>query len=55
MLGPLMFLCHINDPPDTVKSQVRLFADDCLLYTQIKSISDNLDIDIDIEILFFVE
>lgn len=34
VLGPLMFLCHINDLPDTVKSQVRLFADDCLLYRQ---------------------
>ena len=22
VLGPLMFLCHFNDLPDTVKSQV---------------------------------
>ena len=28
----IVFLCHINDLPDTVKSSVRLFADDCLLY-----------------------
>ena len=27
VFGPLMFLCHINDLPDCVKSQVRLFAD----------------------------
>ena len=41
VFGPLMFLCHINDLPDTVKSQVRLFADDCLLYRQIKSQTDH--------------
>ena len=40
VLGPLLFLCHINDLPDAVKSQVRLFADDCLLYHEVKSQSD---------------
>ena len=42
VLGPLMFLCHINDLPDCVKSQVRLFADDCLIYRQIKTQKDHL-------------
>ena len=42
VLGPLMFLCHINDLPDVVRSQVRLFADDCLLYRQIKSNEDHV-------------
>jgi hypothetical protein len=28
VLGPIMFLCHINDLPDCVNSSVRLFADD---------------------------
>ena len=32
VLGPLTFLCHTNDLPDVVRSQVRLFADGCLLY-----------------------
>jgi hypothetical protein len=28
VLGLLLFLCHINDLPECVKSQVRLFTDD---------------------------
>lgn len=42
VLGPLLFLCHINDLPECVKSQVRLFADDCLLYRQIKNREDHI-------------
>ena len=41
VLGPILFLCHINDLPDSVKSTVRLFADDCLLYRSIKSRADH--------------
>ena len=36
-----MFLCHINDLSDSVQSQVRLFAEDCLSYRPIKSPKDH--------------
>ncbi len=41
VLGPILFLCHINDLPDMVNSSVRLFADDCLLYREIKNNNDH--------------
>ena len=44
VLGPLLFLCLTNDLPNCVKSKVRLFADDCLLYTSIKTIQDQIQL-----------
>ena len=32
VLGPVLFLIFINDLPDNIRSSVRLFADDCVLY-----------------------
>ena len=51
VLGPLLFLCHINDLPSRVKSQVRLFADDCLLYRKIRSLKDQLQLQEDLKAL----
>jgi len=51
VLGPLAFLCHINDLLDCVKSTVRLFADDCLLYRRIRSRQDHLKLQEDLRAL----
>ena len=48
VLGPLLFLCHLNDLPDVVSSQVRLFADDCLVYREINSIHDQIKLQEDL-------
>ena len=41
VIGPILFLIHINDLPDRVRySTIRLFADDCIIYRPIKSIED---------------
>ncbi len=40
VLGPLMFLLFINDIVDNVSSEIRLFADDCVLYQEVKSPED---------------
>ena len=51
--GPPLFLCYINDLPNlvTVKSKIRIYADDTLLYNKIHNISDCFQLQSDISIL----
>ena len=51
VLGPLLFLIYINDLPDNLHSTVRLFADDCVLYKNIKSSQDAHALQKDLETL----
>ena len=32
VLGPLLFLCYVNDIPSCVSSNIRLYADNILIY-----------------------
>ena len=40
VLGPVMFLIFIDDLPDNIKSPDYPFADDCVLYRNINSLTD---------------
>ena len=40
ILGPCIFLAYINDLPNSVKSKVRLFADDTIVYFAVKTSTD---------------
>ena len=51
VLGPLLFLCYINDLPLHVDSHIRLFADDCLLYQTIRNHGDHLLLQKDLDAL----
>ena len=49
VLGPLLFLAHINDLPTTIQSQCRLFTGDCLPYRPIHSLQDQLILQEDLQ------
>ena len=53
VMGPLLFLLYINNLPSVLdpSTSCRLFADDCLIYRSIKSLSDQVTLQRDLEAL----
>ena len=41
VLGPLFFLLYVNDLPDWIKTNIRIFADDTKIWTRITSVKDS--------------
>ena len=42
VLGPVLFLIYINDITNNITSNIRLFADDCTIYRQIRTKEDQV-------------
>ena len=49
VLGPLLFSLYINDISSDIESEIRLFADDCVCYREIKDEEDTLKLQRDID------
>ena len=52
ILGPLLFLLYVNDIGTHLKSQIRLFADDCTIFREIASREDCEVLQLDIHKLY---
>ena len=51
VLGPCLFLLYINDMPDSIKNNIRLFADDTIMYLTISFQDDCHALQSDLTIL----
>ena len=52
VISPLLFLIYINDLVQNLTVSHRLFADDCVVYHEIKSIEDNIILQNNLNLIF---
>ena len=49
VLGPLLFSLYIKETSADIESEIRLFADDCVRYLEIKEIEHSVKLQKDID------
>ena len=52
VIGPVLFLLYINDITDSINSNIRLFADDSIIYREIQTPKDHDILQTDLNKLF---
>ena len=48
VLGPMFFVCYINDMPDVTDSPIHMFADDTKIFRQMTAQSDQVTLQTDL-------
>ena len=48
-MGPLLFICYINDMPEVVHSTIGMFADDTKIFCQVQNVVDREYLQLDLE------
>ena len=51
VLGPVLFICYVNDMPETVQSMIRMFADDTKVFAQCDSTEECHQLQSDLDTL----
>jgi hypothetical protein len=51
VLGPLLFLCYVNDMPDAVQGLIKMFADDTKFFNKVNTPSEQMSLQEDLRSL----